>query len=70
MKELRTFDLVDPGLRCGECSERLLKVFRTKASEGWITRERICPKCGSLNTTTERVVSTRSRSIRMNEGCE
>ena len=63
MAELKSFQLPGGGLKCGdaECQSVLPTVARTITSDGWITRERICPQCGKVNTTSERVINTRER---------
>jgi len=60
---LRIFDLPGSGLKCGnaECGETLPRVARTITTDGFITRERICPACGMVNTTSERVINTREK---------
>ena len=58
------------GLKCGECSTVLPDVFRTIKSPGFLTRERICPKCGCINTTGERVLNVRSRKSKFTDPCE
>ena len=56
-----------PGLKCGECNATLPRVTRTVKTEGFITRERICPKCGKINTTGERVMNVRTRFRKFSE---
>jgi len=68
--EWRSFQLPGAGLQCGHCGEFLPRVFRTITSRGFITRERICPKCGKINTTSERVLNTRNRKGSFNDPCE
>ena len=56
-----------PGLKCGDCNATLPRVTRTVKTEGFITRERICPECGKLNTTGERVMNVRERFGKFSE---
>mgnify|MGYP001604467665 CR=1 FL=1 len=67
--ERRVFELPGAGLVCGRCQTLLPAVNRTRTTEGFVIRERKCPNCGELNTTTERVIGTRpirSRRISIN----
>lgn len=57
--ERRTFVLPGHGLKCGKCGATLPAVDRTRASEGFILRERRCVECGELSVTSERVIDTR-----------
>jgi transcriptional regulator NrdR family protein len=59
--EQRTFQLPGGGLKCEVCGEALPNVYRTRPSGGFILRERICPKCGEVNKTAERVINTQDR---------
>ncbi len=61
MAEQRTFQLPDGGLKCGKCQTVLPRVSHTIKTPGFVTRERVCPQCGEVNTTSERVINTRSR---------
>ena len=61
MAESRTFRLPRGGVKCGKCQAVLQRVNRTITTPGFVTRERICPRCGEINTTAERVINTRSR---------
>ena len=61
MAEQRTFQLPGGGLKCGKCQAVLPRVSRTIKTPGFVTRERVCPQCGEVNTTSERVINTRSR---------
>ena len=69
MTDLREFSLPG-GIKCGACGEVLPRVNRTLTTEGFITRERICPACGKVNTTSERVINTRDRRRYMHEPAE
>ena len=64
--EQRTFQLPGGGLKCGKCEAVLPRVSRTIKTPGFVTRERVCPQCGEVNTTAERVINTRLR--RRNRG--
>ena len=68
--EHRTFQLPGGGLKCGDCGETLPTVFRTVTTPGFVTRERICPKCGKINTTAERVINVRDRKGFFSAPCE
>lgn len=57
------------GLKCGSCNATLPSVWRTIKTMGFVTRERICPQCGKINTTSERVINVRERG-RFNDACE
>lgn len=57
----RTFNLPGHGLRCEKCDSSLPRVHRTVTTDGFVTRERICPECGALNITAERVIHARDR---------
>lgn len=59
MIERRAVQLPGAGLHCGKCDAVLPSVHRTIDTPGFITRERKCPNCGELNTTSERVINTR-----------
>lgn len=64
-------DFVLPGgLKCGDCQTALPSVWRTVTTPGFVTRERLCPKCGKINTTSERVINVRERRGRFSEPCE
>lgn len=52
----KTFDV--PGLKCGNCGERLPTVRETEQVPGLIVRDRRCPSCGHSNKTAERVISS------------
>ena len=67
MAEQRAFRLPGAGLKCEVCTTDLVKVYRTKPSEGFIMRERRCPKCGHKNQTFERVINTLRRRVRIEE---
>lgn len=58
--ERRIVQLPGYGLSCGKCGSALPQVNRTTTSDGFVLRERRCPQCGELNTTSERVIATRS----------
>lgn len=58
--ERRIVQLPGHGLECGKCGTMLSGVDRTVTSEGFVLRERRCPACGELNTTSERVIATRA----------
>ena len=60
-EKARTFQLPGSGLKCGKFDAVLLRASRTIKTPGFVTRERICPQCGEVNTTAERVINTRSR---------
>ena len=64
MAEQRTFRLPGGGLKCEVCGESLPRVYRTRPSGGFILRERVCPECGKVNRTSERVISTEPRQDR------
>ena len=61
MPESRTFQLPGDGLTCLNCRAVLPSISRTIKTPGFVTRERVCPECGKVNTTSERVINTRSR---------
>ena len=63
----RTFEL--PGLRCQHCQAHLPRVYRTQTTRGFIIRERICPQCNRVNTTSERIIGVRERQ-HFNDPCE
>lgn len=67
--EHRTFQLPGAGLKCGACQTVLPTVARTVQSPGFVRRERVCPKCGLLNETTERVIQTREKRRYFNQPC-
>lgn len=52
----REFQL--PGLKCGNCGERLPTVRETEQVPGLIVRDRRCPGCGHSNKTVERVIAS------------
>jgi hypothetical protein len=52
----REFQL--PGLKCGNCGERLPTVLYSEQVPGLIVRDRRCPACGHSNKTAERVISS------------
>lgn len=63
MVENETFKLPgQDGLKCSNCGEVLPRVTRTVKTPGFITRERICLACNSLNITAERVIASRPRN--------
>lgn len=68
--EQREFQLPGGGLKCGNCQTTLPNVSRTIKTAGFLTRERICPKCGKLNTTSERVINVRDRRGYFSSPCE
>ena len=55
------FNLPGYGLRCAKCGMELNRVYRTKTSDGFKLRERICQACGEVNTSAERVIASRGR---------
>lgn len=64
--ERRMFELPTMGLACDGCGTQLPGPDHTRTSPGFIFRERICPKCGLKNVTSERVIATRQgRSRRL-----
>jgi phage FluMu protein Com len=63
----RTFEL--PGLRCQHCQAHLPRVYRTQTTRGFIIRERICPQCNRVNTTSERIIAVRERQ-HFSDPCE
>ena len=67
MGDGRTFEL--PGLRCQHCQAHLPRVYRTQTTRGFIIRERICPQCNRVNTTSERIIAVRERK-HFNDPCE
>ena len=66
----QTFKLPGNGLSCDKCGGVLARVSRTVKSPGFLTRERICEECGTLNTTSERVINTRQRRGFFTSPCE
>lgn len=64
------FKLPGSGLKCGKCNSILPTVSRTVKTPGFLVRERICPKCSQLNTTSERVINTRDRRGFFSSSCE
>jgi len=70
MGDIREFQLPGGGLKCGHCGATLPRVHRTVTTPGFVTRERICEKCGKLNTTAERIINTRDRRGSFNSPCE
>lgn len=70
MAEFRKFDLPGVGLKCSGCGTVLPNVNRTVKTDGFITRERICIKCGMVSTTSERVINTRERRAYFSEPAE
>ncbi len=64
------FQLPGGGLKCGKCGTTLPNVSRTIKSPGFVTRERICPQCGQVNTTGERVLNTRKINSRFSDPCQ
>lgn len=61
MDDRRTFNLPGAGLKCDNCGGELPRVHRTVTTNGFVTRERICTRCGYINTTSERVINARER---------
>ena len=61
MAEQRTFQVPGGGLKCGKCQAVLPRVSRTIKTPEFVMCERICLQCGEVNTTSERVINTRSR---------
>jgi len=55
------------GLPCQHCGEVLTRVQHTRTTPGFILRERHCPSCGRINTTSERIVAVRERRGKFNE---
>lgn len=55
------------GLPCQHCGEVLTRVQHTRTTPGFILRERHCPACGRINTTSERIVAVRERHGKFNE---
>ena len=55
------------GLPCQHCGELLTRVQHTRTTPGFILRERHCPACGRINTTSERIVAVRERRGKFNE---
>lgn len=71
MGEMREFQLPGgSGLKCEKCGAWLTRVHRTLTTAGFITRERICPECQTLNTTSERVINARKIRGRFSDPCE
>lgn len=75
-KELRQFELPGAGLKCAAktgkdevCGATLPSVYRTLTTAAFVTRHRICPKCKTVNITSERVIGTRDKCY-MHEGSE
>ena len=56
----RVFRLPGTGLTCFDCGTVLPEVDRTIARDGFVMRDRLCPKCGVMNRTTERVIGART----------
>jgi phage FluMu protein Com len=56
----RTFE-IPGGLPCQHCGQLLTRVNHTRTTPGFILRERHCPSCGRVNTTSERIVAVRER---------
>ena len=54
------FKLPGHGLVCKSCGTSLPEVNRTTTSDGFVMRERRCPKCGQVNVTDERVLTARA----------
>lgn len=50
------FDMPNAGIQCVRCNAELKSVYRTRKSQGFIIRERICESCGEVNKTCERIV--------------
>lgn len=67
---MKEFQLPGVGLKCGACSATLPSVTRTFKTEGFVTRERICPACGKVNTTSERVINAREMRRYCSQPCE
>ena len=55
------------GLPCQNCGEILTRVNHTRTTPGFILRERHCPACGRINTTSERIVAIRERRGKFND---
>lgn len=64
------FKLPSGGLKCQSCGGELPRVYRTIRSSGFVIRERICPECGKINTTAERVVNVRTKERFSDEAYE
>jgi hypothetical protein len=67
---MREFILPGSGLKCGECNSILPIVNRTIKTPGFVTRERRCPNCGKINTTSERVINTRNKKRKFSDPCD
>ncbi len=70
MEQRRTFNLPGSGLHCGSCDAALPKVRDTRQIGGLIVRQRICPACGAVNETAERVFNTRPKRSRFRDAYE
>lgn len=70
MAEHREFQLPGGGLKCAACGCVLHRVSRTVTTPGFVTRERICPGCGKINTTSERILNVRERKGFFSGPCE
>ena len=64
------FRLPQSGLCCQHCGEQLTRVNHTRTTAGFILRERICPRCDRINTTSERILSVRVRKRTFSDPCE
>ena len=64
------FKLPTSGLCCQHCGEALPRVHHTRTTRGFILRERICPRCDRINTTSERILSVRKRKRTFSDPCE
>ena len=64
------FRLPHSGLCCQHCGEQLTRVNHTRTTAGFILRERICPRCDRINTTSERILSVRVRKRTFSDPCE
>ena len=60
------------GLKCQGCGAELRAVYRTKQTAGFVMRERVCPHCQTLHTTSERIITARPRfeKRRFSDPCE
>jgi len=66
----KEFKLPGSGLKCEDCGTQLLGVYRTVKSLSFVMRERICPKCGTKNITSERVIASRNIRTTFSDPCE
>ena len=49
---------MDAGIACPECGANMSSVLKTEPRVGFIYRRRICPKCQTRVSTTERIAGS------------